>query len=113
MATKKRTPAGSVDQWESRELGADEQYVGVATAEEEAALDAAVGLKAISIRVPVDLIDGYKAAGAVLGIGYQPLMRDAMTRAIQHYLKEAAEILSQRLVSAEKSPSFDVMKKAA
>lgn len=112
MATKKRPLVGSVEQWENREVGAEEEFVSVAPAGHQDELDAATGLRAISIRVPCELIEQYKAAGAVLGVGYQPLMRDAMQRVIKSYLEEAKQVISKKMENADKVEALQ-LKKAA
>lgn len=71
---------GSAHNWESGKLGQDSEYVAVATDEEELALDSALELKPISIRMPKDLIKRLKIIASVHGIGYQPLMRDVLGR---------------------------------
>lgn len=87
MARIKDTP----EAWESRALGADESHVGVADQDHETALDAALGLQSISIRLPKQLIDQYKLIAHFHGVGYQPLMRDVMSRFVPNALKEILE----------------------
>jgi|GEM_PF-1064056 len=79
-ATKTNKIKGSVQNWESSKLGSDAEYIAVATPEEELALDNALELKPISIRMPVSLIKKLKLIANVHGIGYQPLMRDVLGR---------------------------------
>lgn len=81
----------SVEAWESRALGADESYVEVADDSHEAALDDALGLQSISIRLPKQLISQYKLIAHFHGVGYQPLMRDVMARFVPSALKEILE----------------------
>ena len=71
---------GSTQNWESGKLGRDAGYVVSATAEEELALANALELKPISIRMPTDLIRTLKVIAGVHGIGYQPLIRDVLSR---------------------------------
>ncbi len=84
--------------WESRAVGADAQYVGVADESHEAALEEALELQAISIRLPKDLIRNYKLIADFHRVGYQPLMRDVLDRFVQPALKEIleAQIKSQK-----------------
>ena len=77
--------------WDSRALGADEQYVVVADDAHEAALEEALELQAISIRLPKDLIRNYKLIADFHGVGYQPLMRDILHRFVKPALKEILE----------------------
>ena len=71
---------GSVPNWENGKLGRDEDFVVAASPEEELALDRALELKPISIRMPKELIRTLKVIAGVHGIGYQPLMRDVLGR---------------------------------
>ena len=70
----------SVDAWEDGKLGRDEKFVKVADAAEEQAVDDALELKLISIRLPKKLISQFKLIGHFHGVGYQPLMRDILER---------------------------------
>lgn len=86
MVKTDKTPA-SIDAWESGKLGRDEAHVGTAEIADEHALDDALGLKLISIRLPVKLIDELKFVAAHHGIGYQPLVRDLLLRFARSELK--------------------------
>jgi hypothetical protein len=67
--------------WESGELGEDEAYVSVYTNSDlDTAIDNALGLKAISIRLQVSLIEDLRMIGTRNGIGYQTLVRQILTR---------------------------------
>ena len=84
-----------VEQWESRQLGADEAYVKKsATTSEE--LDATLGLKPISIRLQQGMIDDLKAIAALHGIGYQPMIKQILARFIESEQKMLANELSTR-----------------
>ena len=95
----------TVEAWESRALGADESYVEVADETHEAALDEALELQSISIRLPKQLISQYKLIAHFHGVGYQPLMRDVMARFVPSALKEILE--------AEQTKSQQAAEKAA
>ena len=84
MAKIKDTP----EAWDERALGADEAHVQVADPAQEAALDDALGLQSISIRLPKQLISQYKLIAHFHGVGYQPLMRDVMARFVPAALQE-------------------------
>lgn len=84
MAKIKDTP----DAWDERALGADEAHVQVADAAQETELDDALGLQSISIRLPKQLISQYKLIAHFHGVGYQPLMRDVMSRFVPAALRE-------------------------
>ncbi len=68
--------------WESTRLGQDVAYAAVSDLDGKD-LDAALGLKAISIRLPVTLIDDLKALSTFHHIGYQPLIRDLLLRFVK------------------------------
>ena len=86
--------------WDERVLGAEENYVAVADASHELALEDALQLQAVSIRLPRELIKQYKLIGLFHGKGYQPLMRDVLARFVPHELKE---ILEQEAKKAQKA----------
>jgi hypothetical protein len=79
MTTQEKI-ADTAEAWDSGQLGNDEQYVRRAPPEAEAELDDALGLQAISIRLPKDLIEQFKLLAKIHGMGYQPLMREALKR---------------------------------
>ena len=81
------------DPWDSRTLGAEAAYVGVADESHERALDDVLGLQAISIRLPKKLINDYKGIAQFHGVGYQPLMRDVLQRFV---VAELAHLAKQR-----------------
>lgn len=74
--------------WDDRSLGADEKYVVKADQSHEAALDDAMGMQSISIRMPKQLIEHYKLIAHFHGVGYQPLMRDVLQRWVPSALRE-------------------------
>lgn len=75
------------DAWESREVGADEQYVEVAP-DINKELDAVLDLHPISIRLQKSLVDNLKALAHLHGLGYQPLVRQILTRWVESELKQ-------------------------
>lgn len=70
----------TVEAWDTGTLGNDEQYVRRASSEAEKELDDSLGLQAISIRLQKELIDQFKLIAKIHGMGYQPLMREALKR---------------------------------
>lgn len=78
---------GTDEAWDDGTLGADEQYVQVAPKALQEQVDASLGMQAISIRLPRELIDQYKAIARIHKTGYQPLMRDALARFATHEMK--------------------------
>lgn len=65
--------------WESRQLGADEEFVKVSSEDEEA-IDEALALQMISIRLQKSLIHDLKNIAKINGIGYQPLIKQVLKR---------------------------------
>lgn len=78
----------TAEAWDSRALGASAAHVAVADASQERALDKAIELQSISIRLPQQLIEQYKLIAHFHGVGYQPLMRDILTRYVPNALQE-------------------------
>jgi hypothetical protein len=66
--------------WDSEELGNDERYAAVADEDIETQIDEALELQLISIRLQKSLIDDFKALAKLNRVGYQPLMRQVLTR---------------------------------
>lgn len=100
--------------WDERQLGAEEEYVVRAEKSHEDALDEALELQSISIRLPKQMIRQYKFIAAHHGVGYQPLMRDVLARFVPNALREVFESEQERAVAAaEKATIPEPMKKAA
>lgn len=78
--TKKIEKIESTDEaWESRKLGADEEFVESVTLD-DLIIEEAVGLQAISIRLPKNLLEDLKLIASLNGLGYQPLMKQVLKR---------------------------------
>ena len=77
--------------WECGQLGTSEANAKPAAKDLEAAIDASLGLQAISIRLPKQLVDAYKLIAAHHGVGYQLLMRDILQRFVPEGLKEVLQ----------------------
>ncbi|GMR15306.1 MAG: hypothetical protein BMS9Abin30_0931 [Gammaproteobacteria bacterium] len=109
---------GTAHNWESGKLGMDEEFAVAASLEDELALDNALGLKPISIRMPKSLIDTLKMIAGHHGIGYQPLMRDVLTRFARAEVLDILQDLEARkalesTLSDEDSPVAKHWKKYA
>lgn len=79
MTSEAKIP-GTPEAWETGALGRDKKHTRKAPAELAAQIDEALGLQAISIRLPRAVIETYKMLAKMHGVGYQPLMRDALCR---------------------------------
>lgn len=73
------------EKWEKRELGASAEHVRASAPETNKAVDDALGLQLISIRLQADLIDELKRIAVEEGLGYQPLIRNVLTRYVKEY----------------------------
>lgn len=92
--------------WDKGFLGRDEEYVAIAGPEHESALDEALGMQAISIRLPRQLVDHYKLIAHFHGVGYQPLMRDVLARFVPAALKEVLEAEQAKAVKASEQATL-------
>jgi uncharacterized protein (DUF4415 family) len=70
--------------WESGKLGASAEHARPASPEQEQALDDALGLQLISIRIQKPLIEKLRGLAKLEGMGYQTFMRQILT----HYARE-------------------------
>lgn len=78
--SRPRRVQDSDDAWDTGQLGRAARNVRPATREMGKAVDAALGLQLISMRLQKSLIEDLKDIAALNGIGYQPLMRQILTR---------------------------------
>jgi len=78
---------GTEEAWDTEALGNDDQYVRVASLETTEAIDEAICLQSISIRLEKRLVEEFKVIAEFHGVGYQPLMRDALNRFAQYEMK--------------------------
>lgn len=69
------------EDWENGKFGQDAEHTRKVSREDQGAIEETLGLKMISIRLPVDLIQAYKDISEYKGLyGYQPLMREVLKR---------------------------------
>lgn len=80
------------DAWDTGNLGQDINSAKSVelTPEQQQAIDDAVGLQMISIRLPKSLIDDFKFIGEANGIKYQTLMRQCLSRFAHTEMKHMA-----------------------
>lgn len=83
-ADKRTASAGLIastdDAWDSRELGSSEAHVRVSDDLSEMDINDALELHPISIRLNKSLIEDLKMIADLHGLGYQPLIRQVLTR---------------------------------
>ncbi|MDE2452757.1 MAG: hypothetical protein KGL43_04120 [Burkholderiales bacterium] len=102
------------DSWEEGLLGRDEKHVVVVGSSHEDALDEALGLQAISIRLPKQLVSQYKLIAHFHGVGYQPLMRDVLARFVPGAIQEILEAEKAKATQVvEQAPPPEPKRKAA
>ena len=66
--------------WETGELGRDEKYVECAPEELKTEIDEALALQMISVRLQKALVKELKFIADYRGLGYQPLIREVLSR---------------------------------
>ncbi len=76
--------------WDNRKLGASKKYARKLPREDELAVDDALHLAIISIRLQKELIGNLKILAKHEGIGYQPLVRQILTRYVREALQRDA-----------------------
>ena len=97
--TKQSKIPSTDESWESGKLGCDEEFVGVVADDQDSAIDSSLELKKVSIRLQTSLVDDFKVIAKLEGLGYQPLMRQVLTRFAQ---AEKKKIFNQMLAEMEK-----------
>ena len=85
MEPQERVPSCD-EPWESGALGLDLESAR-AVELSEGDVNQSLGLKAISIRLEVELIETFKAIATIHGLGYQPLMRQVLRRFAESEMK--------------------------
>ncbi|WP_270175181.1 hypothetical protein [Diaphorobacter sp. ED-3] len=97
-------------------VGVNESHVAVAPAQLSAALDDALDLQPISIRLQKDLLENLKALAKLNGLGYQPLIRQVLTRwvdcELKSMLREKASSARIEAPEADKSAEMELRKAA-
>ena len=100
---------GTVEAWEKDELGNDAKFARAVSKEITEQIDGALCLQSISIRLEKKLIDSFKLLGDFHGVGYQPLMRDALNRFADSEMKAIVLgiVESQKNQKQQKKPRND------
>jgi hypothetical protein len=92
----------TTDAWDpSGVLGNTEEFTAVAP-DVSAVVDASLGLQPISIRLQKDLLESLKQLAKLHGIGYQPLVRQVLTRFVDCEMK--------RLLNEKVAQEFEAIK---
>lgn len=98
---KSRDEAEGVDPWESGELGRSEEFMKRAPAGLKAEIDDAFELQMISIRLQKQLLNDLKFIAEHRGIGYQPLVREVMSRFARSEMSAIARELQEQKQARE------------
>jgi hypothetical protein len=86
--SKRATIRGTTEAWDKGELGLSEEHAQRVSELVEEQIEESAGMQAISIRLPRGTIQTYKLLAEMHGVGYQPLMRDAICRWAEGELKQ-------------------------
>jgi uncharacterized protein (DUF4415 family) len=90
MNMEARKIESTPEAWEEGRLGRDAVHAKAAPEEVQALVDESLGLQMVSIRLQKDLIEDYKKIADFRGVGYQPLMREALKRFVDAEFKKMA-----------------------
>lgn len=99
MSTQKFEKIESTaEAWESGLLGQSEEHARLATKVNEALLNESLDLQPISLRLQKSLIEDLKLIAKTHGLGYQPLIRQLLTRFVD---AEKKSILAEKVKEME------------
>lgn len=95
---QKETIPASDEAWDERKLGADENFVKVASGDIAEQIFEAAGTQLISIRMQKSTIEDLKLIASLNGVGYQTLMKQVMQRFVDCEKKQIfRELVSEKL----------------
>ena len=86
--TTRHDAQDNADMWDTRELGASEVHAEAISPSLAAEFDDMMELQAISIRLQKSLLSNLKTIAAHHQIGYQPMVRDLLTRFAEAEMKK-------------------------
>jgi hypothetical protein len=87
--------------WETGDLGRDEKHVRRSTGDSDRAVEDALELQMISIRLQKELIEQLKFLAQYHGVGYQPLIRDVLARWARSEMLLVANQMQKELEAKE------------
>lgn len=87
----------SDESWDNRTLGASKAHVRKTSAKREKEVDERLGMQTISIRLQKSLIDDLKQLADEDGIGYQPYVRQLLTRHVRQLILEKSELQKRKV----------------
>lgn len=77
--------------WESGKLGASEEYVKQVGPEKTKEIHDALGLQPVTVRLQKELVEQLKTLAKKEGLGYQPLIRQVLTRYVRENLGDQSK----------------------
>ena len=99
--------------WDNGALGQDEQFAVRTSQETENAVDGALGLQMISVRLQKSLIEDLKFIAKINEVGYQPLIRDVLCRFAKSEKKNIMmEILERKQLENKLKEAEELKSKA-
>jgi predicted DNA binding CopG/RHH family protein len=109
----KRKIEGTTEAWESGELGRDPNFVESVQIDTDA-LDEALELQMISIRLQKSLLEDFKLIAKLYGIGYQPLMKQVLKRFVDCEKKQLLhEYASRKMQEVDNNNKEEIPEKKA
>lgn len=109
MSKAEKIP-GTIDAWEDGTLGDSMEHAEVASPGMHQAVEDALAMQMISIRLPKSVIEAFKALATLEGIGYQPMMREVLMRFAD---SEAKRVLIEVAASQKRNRPEEGKRKAA
>lgn len=94
----------SDEAWDDGTLGRDARHAKrvIVPKEQAAELDEGLGLQMVAMRLPKKLIEDLKVLGRHNGLGYQPLVRNVLTRFVRaEYKRIASERINELAAPGE------------
>jgi predicted DNA binding CopG/RHH family protein len=73
--------------WETRKLGASVKHAERISEEEDKEIDDSLGLQAVTMRLQKELVEQLKVLAKKEGLGYQPYIRQLLTRHVSSLSK--------------------------
>ena len=90
------------------EVGTVDAHIAISPEAISAGIDDALGLQPISIRLQKDLLDNLKELAKLNGLGYQPLIRQVLTRWVDCELKSMLRAKATEAEAAARAAAVDL-----
>lgn len=96
MSTSRKVSNPNPQPWEEFDKHLTEANVSIVPPDEEAAIEDALGLQMISIRLQKSLISNLKVIADFHKVGYQPLIRDLLNRFVRSEMQSVLHSLIEQ-----------------